>query len=351
MMQAMKDQIAACLFELGENPADTVQIFPIGEFRAIDGRPHDAPAWKLSRDDATALHNRLTARKTPLVIDYEHQTLNAAKNGRPAPAAGWFKGLKVEDTGVFAADVKWTAKAKRMIQDDEYRYFSPVFTYRPGTGEITNLLHVALTNAPALDGMMAAVVAAATQFYQLEESHMADVTDTAEVAAQATITALQEQVATLTQQLAAAQAEVAKSVDVSQYVPRSEHDKLVAAHNALQGQATARSVDDAIQAGKVTPALREWATEYATRDFAGWTKYVEHAPVLTQATQKPTAAVPQEAIKPDYSAMDVVARCTAEWNSDAKLHDEFMDLEGYIAFTKANAKGLIKILTGADERG
>lgn len=351
-MQAMKDQIAACLFELGDNPTDTVQIFPIGDFRAIDGRPHDAPAWKLSREDAVALHERITARKTPLVIDYEHQTLNAAKNGRPAPAAGWFKGLKVESAGVFAADVKWTAKAKRMIQDDEYRYFSPVFTYRPGTGEITNLLHVALTNAPALDGMMAAVVAAATQFYQLEEIYMTDVTDPTEVAAQATIAALQEQVAALTQQLATAQAEAAaKTVDVSQYVPRSEHDKLVAAHNALQGQATARSVDDAIQAGKVTPALREWATEYATRDFAGWMKYVEQAPVLTQATQKPTAAAPTEAAKLDYSAMDVVARCTAEWNHDAKLHDDFMDLEGYIAYTKANQKGLIKILTGSEERG
>ena len=49
--------------------------------------------------------------------------------------------------------------------------------------------------------------------------------------------------------------------------------------------------------------------------------------------------------------MDVVARCTAEWNQDAKLHDEFMDLEGYIAYTRANQKGLIKILTGAEELG
>jgi phage I-like protein len=353
-----KDVIAVCSVPLGEN-SDQVQVFPIGTFRSVDGRPHDAPAWVLSKESAEALNEKIRKRKTPMVVDYEHQTLNAAKNGQPAPAAGWFKGLKVDDTGAFAADLRWTARARKMIVDGEYAYLSPVFCYSPGTGEITNLLHAALTNTPALSDM-AAAVAAATQFYQLEKTLMPDVNDPTEVAAQqATITALQEQVAALTQQLTAAQAVAAaaqadaatKTVDATQYVPRSEHDKLVAAHNALQGQATARSVDDAITAGKVTPALREWATEYATRDFAGWAKYVECAPVLTQATQKPTAAAPQEAVKPDYSAMDVVARCTAEWNHDAKLHDDFMDLEGYIAYTKANQKGLIKILTGAEERG
>lgn len=345
-----KDVIAVCSIALGEN-SDQVQVFPIGQFRSVDGRPHDAPAWVLSKEGAEALNEKIRKRKTPLVVDFEHQTLHAAKNGQPAPAAGWFKGLRVEDSGAFAADLRWTARARKMIVDGEYAYLSPVFCYSPGTGEITNLLHAALTNTPALADM-AAAVAAATQFYQFEETPMPDVNDPTEVAAKATIAALQQEVAALTQQLATVQAEAAaKAVDVSQYVPRTEHDKLVAAHNALQGQATARSVDDAIQAGKVTPALREWATEYATRDFAGWAKYVECAPVLTQATQKPTAAAPTEAAKPDYSAMDVVARCTAEWNHDAKLHDDFIDLEGYIAYTKANQKGLIKILTGAEERG
>ena len=39
--------LAACSFEV--QPKDgRIQLLPYGEFRAIDGRPHDAPAWYLT---------------------------------------------------------------------------------------------------------------------------------------------------------------------------------------------------------------------------------------------------------------------------------------------------------------
>ncbi len=93
-------------------------------------------------------------RADDFVIDYEHQTIQASKNGQPAPAAGWFKRLEWrEGQGLFAVDVRWTARAAAMIVAREYRYISPVFGFDPTTGEVQSLQSAAITNNPALDGL------------------------------------------------------------------------------------------------------------------------------------------------------------------------------------------------------
>ncbi|SFI83288.1 phage protease [Nitrosomonas sp. Nm34] len=87
------------------------------------------------------------------VLDYEHQTLLAAQNGQPAPAAAWFGELQWRESGLFAVDVEWTERASQMIKAGEYRYISPVFLYDKKTGAVTRHLHAALTDNPTLDGM------------------------------------------------------------------------------------------------------------------------------------------------------------------------------------------------------
>ena len=134
------------------------QIFPAGRFNAQDGRPKDAPAWFVDGTIAARLIAEFNANKNPMVVDYEHQTVLAKDNGKPAPAAGWVHRLEWrEGEGLFAVDVKWTDAARACIQNDEYRYISPVFHYDRQTGEVRSLLNAALTNLPALDGMGAAV--------------------------------------------------------------------------------------------------------------------------------------------------------------------------------------------------
>jgi len=132
-----------------------VQLLPDGVFRAAkDGRPHDAPYWKLDKDIAERLIQRVSARANDLHFDYEHQTLHAEENGREAPAAGWFRELEyIPGEGLFAIEPRWTAKAKAYIENEEYRYVSAVFAYDRETGEVTDLYHAALTNDPGLDGM------------------------------------------------------------------------------------------------------------------------------------------------------------------------------------------------------
>lgn len=134
-----------------------IQLFPAGSFAARDGRPGTlkgvkATAWTLTPDIAAAVIARWQARETPLVVDYEHQTMLAEQNGKPAPAAGWIESLELAEDGLYAA-VKWTPTARAYIESDEYRYISPVFSFDPETGAVLELKSAALTNYPALDGM------------------------------------------------------------------------------------------------------------------------------------------------------------------------------------------------------
>ena len=137
-----------------------IQVFPVGSFAARDGRPGNitgvtVTAWRLTADDAQALVNRWFRRKTRTVVDYEHQTHLSDKNGQPAPAAGWIEGLEITAEGLFAT-VEWTDRARAAIRAKEYQYISPVFAWDKTTGAVLDLVSVALTNHPALDGMQPA---------------------------------------------------------------------------------------------------------------------------------------------------------------------------------------------------
>lgn len=155
--------VAACAVELN-GAANRIQLLPAGEFRASDGRPFDAPFWRMTAELAAPLMAALNNRPVRLMVDYEHQTLNTAQNGQPNPASGWISRLEwVEGKGLFA-EVEWTAAAKKRIAEGEYRYISPVFQYLP-TGEVTALLPPALTNTPALDNLDPVALAAASRLF------------------------------------------------------------------------------------------------------------------------------------------------------------------------------------------
>lgn len=149
----------ACSLAL-ESGDTSVQLLPDGLFKATDGRPFDVPTGQWLMNDAAwqSIQAAAKAKVNDFHFDYEHQTLNAEKNGQPAPAAGWFKGSSlsyVPGQGLFANPVEWTPKASAHIAAKEYRYISAVFSYSKTTGQVLELLHVALTNNPALDGMRA----------------------------------------------------------------------------------------------------------------------------------------------------------------------------------------------------
>ena len=153
----MDSSIGICTASV-PSAGDEFQIFPAGHFATQDGRPKDVPSWFVDGTIAARLIDAFNSRKNPMVVDYEHQTVLTKDNGRPAPAAGWVRRLEWrKDKGLFAVDVKWTDAARTSIQNDEYRYISPVFQYDRETGAVMELVNAALTNSPALDGMEAAI--------------------------------------------------------------------------------------------------------------------------------------------------------------------------------------------------
>lgn len=136
-----------------KSPATSFRILPSGRFSAADGRPEGGQGWFIDAKIAYSLIAQARERSNDYVIDYEHQTMITAQNGKPAPAAGWFKNLEWRDDGLYVVDARWTDAAKQAILAREYRYISPVFTFDLVTGHVQKLVNVAITNHPALDGL------------------------------------------------------------------------------------------------------------------------------------------------------------------------------------------------------
>ncbi|MFS4551372.1 phage protease [Comamonas resistens] len=140
-----------------------LRIMPSGYFRTRDGRPSGQISdWHLDAQIAAKLIAATAPSGGAYVIDYEHQTLKKSDNGQIAPAAGWFKGLEWrEGKGLFMTQIEWTDRARQMIASREYRYLSPTFHFDPITGDVTALHSVALTNDPALLGLVDLAAASA----------------------------------------------------------------------------------------------------------------------------------------------------------------------------------------------
>ncbi|HEV2492162.1 MAG TPA: phage protease [Terriglobia bacterium] len=136
--------------------------------------------FAITLDDLQAMARNFAKRKNEqVVIDYEHasETPEVALGG-PVPAAGWIHALRIEPLGdrgigplkqktndpmaqslnhpILKALIEWTPEARRMIQDGQYRFFSPAidWNYRDketGEPQGATLTSGALTNHPFLE--------------------------------------------------------------------------------------------------------------------------------------------------------------------------------------------------------
>lgn len=322
-----KLSLAALAVNLTEASAPVeFRLLPAGSFRAQDGsgRPAEVAAgWLLDDAQAARLVALAANRATDYAIDYEHQSLRAATNGQPAPAAGWFKQLEWRPStssgqgGLYAVEVRWTERAAALIAAGEYRYISPVFSYNPQTGVVTGLGPAALTNNPALDGLtdlaaLSSLVTSTENTMNLEElleriryllnlPALATVEDVAAelqkavdiiksgaaaetVAASAlgvagAIVALTGQIAALTGQIAALKA---AAPDPALYVPVAVMQSLQAEVAALRAEKlegeVAGIVGAALTAGRLMPAQEAWARELGKSNMALLKQYAEGAP-------------------------------------------------------------------------
>jgi len=83
-----------------------------------------------------------------LPFDYDHGMMSFITTPESSKAAGWFT-PKVRDGALVAADIGWTPTATKVLQDKEYRHFSPAVWLDEQDNRVTRLINVALTNLPA----------------------------------------------------------------------------------------------------------------------------------------------------------------------------------------------------------
>lgn len=166
--------LSALLVDLEGAAPSEIKLIPAGSFRsARDARPVDVPAWVMDDAIAAAVLSAQAALKGKFLVDYDHQTLRAEKNGQPAPAAGWGGRLEWRPgDGLYAVDMDWNAAALSAIAAKEYRYISPVFLYDKKTGAVTSVKMAALTNYPALDDLTDLSAAAAVIYSTPQETTM-----------------------------------------------------------------------------------------------------------------------------------------------------------------------------------
>lgn len=332
----MLKALCATTIELPTGVPDWIKVLPVarGQFAARDGR-----TWRIG-DAAKVVATSLSAASgIEPVVDYEHQTDYSKENGKAAPAAGWIKQLEARDDGIYGR-VEWTARARRYLENREYRYVSPTFTHTKA-GDVLAILRVALTNDPALSDLPALAkkendVAMDETLKKLLEAMGIDPADFDEQKALAKVAELKKaadgpkpkrpgdtgevdqdaehlkamatalgvenaEVATLGD-VAKALASVQKAgpakpatgekasaieLDPTQFVSKASFDEVSAALKSLQDERDEEkalaAVDEGMRAGKVTPAQKDWAIAYAKKDPAGFTVYLSNAPVLASA--------------------------------------------------------------------
>ncbi len=70
-------------------------------------------------------------------------------------------------------------------------------------------------------------------------------------------------------------------------MPRAEHQAVVAAHAELQRKIAAAEAEAAVTAaqaaGRLTPAMLDWARAYASKDPAGFAAWAKAAPAVAPA--------------------------------------------------------------------
>lgn len=265
-----------------------------------------------------------------LVVDYDHQSVYGAVPGvgGRAPAAGWIKELQARADGIYGR-VEWTETASAAIKAGEYKYISPVFAHSKD-GKVIALQMAGLTNVPDLD--LQQVAASALFATDNENGDSMDKILAALGLAQgsgedAALSAVNALLASSTAIARAAglkddakPAEILTAVnsafadrkafakaaglkddakadeittaimsagnpDPTKFVPIAAVTELQAEVKKLSDSLVEDKAKDAVEAamsaGKIAPALKDWALDLYRKDAKAFETFIGSAPALT----------------------------------------------------------------------
>ena len=244
-------------------------------FGGVDGRgPYVV-------EDREALVARFNAAGSKIPVDENHSIDLAGKSGHPSPARGWIVEMQARADGVWGR-VEWTVEGRALVEGKAYGYLSPVLLHTAAKPyRVDRILRVALTNEPNLASLKslhsqeeqtmleelrkalglpetadeAAVLAAVTSAHSANAEHvalMARVAEAAGVPADAGGDAL----VTAIQAKAAAGGDDADRAQLVNQVKALQSQLTTLATTTAKDKAVT-TIEAAIEAGKLVPALRE----------------------------------------------------------------------------------------------
>ena len=288
---------AALTFELvpgADGITTEAHLLPVGPFRSTDVRPVECAAWQLDAQIAAKVIARAAARKTDTVIVYEHQDLHSKTNGQKVLAAGWVPNTLEwrEGKGLYAVNIGWTGDARREISNKQYRYISSLFCYDAITGEVLEIISIALTNTPGVDGLdalaaMARVALSRGEFSDFTTTGANDMPDEKQVAAltverdglNTKVAALTADLDKSTKQVAALTTERDALAAKVAAVDKEKADAALAADKAKHAELLLAALTD----GRLVPAQKPWAEK---QSLAALTEYLEATNPIAALTRQ-----------------------------------------------------------------
>ncbi len=274
-----------CSDEVGAT--DEIKILPLGLVKSQKGE------FIVDEESLNLMKNHFKGRGLDLVVDYEHQTLENVQ----APAGGWIKDFYIKDNAI-VAKVEWTPKASEYIKNKEYRYLSPVVMVRKTDKKAVVLHSVALTNTPAIDNMF--TIANSLNLDDEGDELMDLLNQLISLLGLSEGATEKEVMEKLKALLNAQNAEVVANKEVLQLLDLKENatkEEVTSTIMALKKPASSdietelkalkeematnkanELVELALKDGKITPAQKDWATQYALSSAKGFKDYMEKAP-------------------------------------------------------------------------
>ncbi|MFD2676070.1 phage protease [Camelimonas lactis] len=245
-----------------------IQLTPRGRVNTRDGRAFAFDPERL----VNAWQGDVVKR---LSIDFEHEGEYVQTLGS-RPARAWIIELAARPEGLFGK-IEWGDDGASALRARHYRYISPTIWLDPDGVGARQIKGASLVKSPAL-GMPAL---ASTQ---PPEQTMNALALLAALGLAPT--------ATEAEALAAISAQ---RVDLTQYVPKAQHDQTVAALGAAQADIAQRDadaltarctalVDGAIKDGRLVPAAREQYLALASASYDATKAAIEAMPVIAPKT-------------------------------------------------------------------
>ncbi|MCA8878607.1 MAG: hypothetical protein KDA73_01355 [Rhodobacteraceae bacterium] len=259
-------------------PPDWVELLPAGTIKGRDGRV-------FVLDNAQGVVRASVTPGAELPIDYEHQADDAAQRSNgPVPAAGWITELQNRDGAIWGR-VSWTGKAANMIAAREYRYLSPVLLHRRD-GQVTRLLGASLVHRPNLE--LKALSSEETPMPDTDRDRKAEYIATS-IERIAGALGLNAETATTDEIVAAVHAR--SQPDPAKFMPIEAVQELLRSHSetsaALSQDRAEAKVSEAMAAGYLTPAMRDWAVSLCSQDPESFEAFIDSAvPVWAHLTDR-----------------------------------------------------------------